>query len=53
MSITLPAFGLQGDAMALPFDDCSFDAATMGYGLRNVADRPAALRVGWQSPASF
>lgn len=26
--------------MALPFTDNSFDAATMGYGLRNVADVP-------------
>lgn len=32
--------------MDLPFEDCSFDAATMGYGLRNVASIPAALRVG-------
>lgn len=34
---------VQGDAMAMPFDDCSFDAATMGYGLRNVSDIPATL----------
>jgi ubiquinone/menaquinone biosynthesis C-methylase UbiE len=33
----------QGDACALPFGDEEFDAATMGYGLRNVPDRPAAL----------
>src|SRR5512135_1263784 len=32
-----PAFA-QGDAMRLPFPDASFDAVTMGYGLRNVAD---------------
>ncbi len=31
--------------MDLPFEDCCFDAATMGYGLRNVASIPAALRV--------
>ena len=31
--------------MQLPFEDASFDAATMGYGLRNVADIPASLRV--------
>lgn len=35
---------VQGDAMALPFGSGEFDAATMGYGLRNVTDRPAALR---------
>ncbi|GBF89833.1 hypothetical protein Rsub_02537 [Raphidocelis subcapitata] len=34
---------VQGDALDLPFPDCSFDAATMGYGLRNVADVPRAL----------
>ncbi|KXZ43497.1 hypothetical protein GPECTOR_88g440 [Gonium pectorale] len=34
---------VQGDAMQLPFPSSSFDAATMGYGLRNVADIPAAL----------
>ena len=26
-----------GDATQLPFEDASFDAATMGYGLRNVS----------------
>lgn len=35
---------VQGDAMQLPFDDCSFDAATMGYGLRNVPDVLQALK---------
>lgn len=34
---------VQGDALALPFADATFDAATMGYGLRNVADIPKAL----------
>ncbi|KAI8464320.1 MAG: ubiE/COQ5 methyltransferase family-domain-containing protein [Monoraphidium minutum] len=34
---------VQGDALELPFPDNSFDAATMGYGLRNVADIPRAL----------
>jgi demethylmenaquinone methyltransferase/2-methoxy-6-polyprenyl-1,4-benzoquinol methylase len=34
---------VQGDALELPFDAASFDAATMGYGLRNVADIPRAL----------
>jgi SAM-dependent methyltransferase len=35
---------MQGDAMAMPFDDNSFDAVTMGFGLRNVADIQKALR---------
>jgi demethylmenaquinone methyltransferase/2-methoxy-6-polyprenyl-1,4-benzoquinol methylase len=34
----------QGDALRLPFPDASFDAVTMGYGLRNVADPLACLR---------
>jgi demethylmenaquinone methyltransferase/2-methoxy-6-polyprenyl-1,4-benzoquinol methylase len=29
---------LQGDALALPFPNDAFDATTMGFGLRNVAD---------------
>jgi demethylmenaquinone methyltransferase/2-methoxy-6-polyprenyl-1,4-benzoquinol methylase len=32
-----------GDAMALPFADASFDAVTMSFGLRNVADVDLAL----------
>jgi demethylphylloquinol methyltransferase len=35
---------IQGDAMDLPFEEGTFDAVTMGYGLRNVADIPKALR---------
>lgn len=35
---------VQGDAMKLPFEAGHFEGATMGYGLRNVADIPAALR---------
>lgn len=34
----------QADALALPFDAASFDAATMGYGLRNLTDIPAGLK---------
>jgi demethylmenaquinone methyltransferase/2-methoxy-6-polyprenyl-1,4-benzoquinol methylase len=35
---------VQGDAMALPFPDASFDAATVGFGLRNMPSYPGALR---------
>ena len=35
---------LAGDAMHLPFADDSFDAVTMSFGLRNVADPDLALR---------
>jgi demethylmenaquinone methyltransferase/2-methoxy-6-polyprenyl-1,4-benzoquinol methylase len=35
---------IQADALALPFGDRSFDAVTISYGLRNVADLDAALR---------
>lgn len=34
---------VQGDMLALPFPDGAFDAATVGFGVRNVADLPAAL----------
>ncbi|MBT8227188.1 MAG: demethylmenaquinone methyltransferase [Dactylosporangium sp.] len=33
-----------GDALALPFAEETFDAVTMSFGLRNVADTDAALR---------
>ncbi|SER71036.1 demethylmenaquinone methyltransferase [Corynebacterium cystitidis] len=33
-----------GDAMQLPFDDESFDAVTISYGLRNIHDFRAGLR---------
>jgi demethylmenaquinone methyltransferase/2-methoxy-6-polyprenyl-1,4-benzoquinol methylase len=33
-----------GDAMRLPFRDGVFDAVTLSFGLRNVADTTAALR---------
>jgi demethylmenaquinone methyltransferase/2-methoxy-6-polyprenyl-1,4-benzoquinol methylase len=32
------------DALALPYEDASFDAVTVAFGLRNMADYPAALR---------
>ncbi len=32
-----------GDAMALPFDDASFDAVTISFGLRNIKDPHKAL----------
>jgi demethylmenaquinone methyltransferase/2-methoxy-6-polyprenyl-1,4-benzoquinol methylase len=32
-----------GDATALPFPDASFDAATVGFGIRNVPDLEAGL----------
>jgi demethylmenaquinone methyltransferase/2-methoxy-6-polyprenyl-1,4-benzoquinol methylase len=33
-----------GDALALPYADDSFDAATVGFGARNFADLPRGLR---------
>lgn len=33
-----------GDALSLPFGDAVFDAVTLSFGLRNVADVDAALR---------
>ncbi len=35
---------LEADAMQLPLPDASFDAATVAFGLRNMADYAAALR---------
>lgn len=35
---------VQGDATALEFEDGSFDAVTISYGLRNVSDPELALR---------
>jgi demethylmenaquinone methyltransferase/2-methoxy-6-polyprenyl-1,4-benzoquinol methylase len=32
-----------GDALALPYDDGSFDAVTVGFGVRNFADLEAGL----------
>ena len=35
---------VQGDALALPFEDNSFDAVTISFGLRNVNDTALALQ---------
>ncbi len=35
---------VEGDVMALPFEDRSFDGATMGFSLRNVVDIGTTLR---------
>ncbi|MBL9024050.1 MAG: bifunctional demethylmenaquinone methyltransferase/2-methoxy-6-polyprenyl-1,4-benzoquinol methylase UbiE [Myxococcales bacterium] len=32
-----------GDAMSLPFEDATFDAITIAFGIRNVPDRPKGL----------
>jgi demethylmenaquinone methyltransferase/2-methoxy-6-polyprenyl-1,4-benzoquinol methylase len=34
---------VRGDVTAMPFDDGSFDAATVGFGIRNVPDLHAGL----------
>lgn len=34
---------VEADALSLPFADGSFDAVTISYGLRNVADLPRAI----------
>ncbi len=38
------ADAIQGCAQALPFRTASFDKACVGYGVRNIPDRAAALR---------
>jgi len=35
---------IEGDAQSLPFADNHFDGVCMAFGIRNVPDRPAALR---------
>ncbi|MBV9718881.1 MAG: bifunctional demethylmenaquinone methyltransferase/2-methoxy-6-polyprenyl-1,4-benzoquinol methylase UbiE [Candidatus Eremiobacteraeota bacterium] len=35
---------IEGDVMGMPFEDSSFDGATMGFSLRNVVDVDATLR---------
>jgi demethylmenaquinone methyltransferase / 2-methoxy-6-polyprenyl-1,4-benzoquinol methylase len=33
----------QGNALSLAFDDASFDASTVGFGVRNLVDLPAGI----------
>lgn len=40
----LPVNPACADALALPFPDASFDGATVGFGVRNLADLDAGLR---------
>ena len=35
---------VEGDMLALPFEDASFEASTVGFGVRNVADLDGGLR---------
>lgn len=35
---------VQGDLLALPFEDASFDTVTVGFGIRNVEELEAGLR---------
>jgi demethylmenaquinone methyltransferase / 2-methoxy-6-polyprenyl-1,4-benzoquinol methylase len=35
---------VRGDVLALPFGDAAFDSATIGFGVRNVADLDSGLR---------
>ncbi len=39
-----PPDGLAGDALELPFADATFEAATLAFGLRNLADLDRGLR---------
>jgi len=41
--LTDRVYPLQGDVLTLPFPDDTFDCATIGFGLRNLADIPAGL----------
>lgn len=34
---------VEGNAVDLPFSDSYFDGITIGYGLRNVLDRPKTM----------
>ncbi|HUH12646.1 MAG TPA: class I SAM-dependent methyltransferase [Longimicrobiales bacterium] len=39
-----PVEPLAADALQLPFPDATFEGATVGFGVRNLADLPAGLR---------
>jgi ubiquinone/menaquinone biosynthesis methyltransferase len=39
----LPVRYVQGNALELPFEDGGFDAATVGFGVRNVVDLPRGI----------
>ncbi len=39
---------VEGNAEVLPFEDNSMDAYTIAFGIRNVTDRPAALREAYR-----
>ncbi|HVA93229.1 MAG TPA: class I SAM-dependent methyltransferase [Chloroflexota bacterium] len=41
--VTTPPTFVEGDILALPYGDNAFDAVTISFGLRNVADIPQAL----------
>jgi demethylmenaquinone methyltransferase / 2-methoxy-6-polyprenyl-1,4-benzoquinol methylase len=41
---SVPVDFIRGDLLALPFDDASFGAVTVGWGVRNVADLERAFR---------
>jgi demethylmenaquinone methyltransferase/2-methoxy-6-polyprenyl-1,4-benzoquinol methylase len=45
---TRPVAWVEGDAMALPFPDGSFDAVTVAFGLRNLPSYVGALREMWR-----
>lgn len=40
----IEVYWVEADVLDLPFADQTFDAITMGYGLRNVVDIPTCLR---------
>lgn len=44
LSRSLPITWIEADALNLPFESNTFDAATMGYGLRNVTDISRSLQ---------